>query len=167
MYKIGIVGAKNSGKTTLIEKMIKELSKKSINVMSIKHTPHQHSFDTEGKDSFRHRKSGAKLTITENPSEFAIFSQSDKIIRSKLENIFNESFDICIVEGDKFSDLPKILLTRNIDKIDSNNISNILATYGESKIDTINLHFHLDDLIPLCSFIIEQASSISLSRRTQ
>lgn len=167
MYKIGIVGAKNSGKTKLIENIIKELSEKFIKVMSIKHTAHQHSFDTDGKDSFRHRKSGAMLTVAENPSEFALFSKHDDIFRSKLENLFAESFDICIVEGDKFSNLPKILLTRNIDKIDLNNISNILATYGERKIDSIDLHFHLEDLTLLCDFIIEQASINSLSGRTQ
>jgi molybdopterin-guanine dinucleotide biosynthesis protein B len=165
MYKIGIVGAKNSGKTTLIEKVINELSKRSINVMSIKHTAHQHNFDTEGKDSYRHRNAGASLTLAINPSEFALFSQCDDMLLSKIENLIAESFDICLVEGDKFSDIPKILLTRNIPKIDKNNIENILVTYGDDN-NSCETHFFTEEINQLCDFIIEQAEKETLIERT-
>jgi molybdopterin-guanine dinucleotide biosynthesis protein B len=159
MYKIGIVGAKNSGKTTLIEKMISTFSKKNLKIMTIKHTPHQHSFDTKGKDSNRHRSSGAELTMAVNPVEFALFSDNNNNLINIIEDSISNKYDLCLVEGDKFSNIPKILLTRNLDKIETDNISNVCATYGEINLNKTIRHFYDSDIEQLCSYIVKESSN--------
>ena len=56
---ISIVGNSNSGKTTLIEKLIPELKKRGYRVGVIKHAHHGFNIDKKGKDSWRHKVEGA------------------------------------------------------------------------------------------------------------
>ncbi|MEI8173543.1 MAG: molybdopterin-guanine dinucleotide biosynthesis protein B, partial [Deltaproteobacteria bacterium] len=55
---VSIVGRSNTGKTTLIEKMIPELKRRGYVVATIKHNIHGFDIDHEGKDSWRHKKAG-------------------------------------------------------------------------------------------------------------
>jgi GTPase SAR1 family protein len=73
IFEIGIIGAKNSGKTTLIEALIKALSERELRIATIKHTPHDHSFDTDGKDSYKHRQAGSTVTMAVGNNEMALF----------------------------------------------------------------------------------------------
>ncbi len=157
MYSIAIVGAKNSGKTTLVEKLLQSLSEQGMKCMSKKHTSHHHAFDTTGKDSERHRKAGAKLTIATNPGEFAIFSEQNNALQNKIIQAICSEFDICLIEGDKFSDVDKILLTRNITEIDSEKIEHIIASYGDDKTKLTDNHFETDSIDKLVTFIITQS----------
>lgn len=166
MYKIAIIGAKDSGKTTLVEKLISKLSSQGVSVMSVKHTAHHHKFDIAGKDSDRHRQSGAKLTIVINPKEFAIHSEYNPKLLSEIEKSYSKLFDICVIEGDKFSDTPKILLTRNIENIDSENITGIIATYGNNDQNFTNNHFSKDDIQQLSDYILSQVSKQSVGGKT-
>ncbi len=130
MAKLSIVGAKNSGKTTLIEQLIPKLAAIGLKVSTIKHTAHDHSFDTTGKDSHRHRVAGASQTLALSSAEMALFGEINPELREELEDLIERRSDICLIEGDKRSDLPKLLLTRNIDQITVDKISNVVATYG-------------------------------------
>ncbi|MCK4847203.1 MAG: molybdopterin-guanine dinucleotide biosynthesis protein B, partial [Deltaproteobacteria bacterium] len=56
---ISIVGLSGSGKTTVLEKLITELSERGLKVGTIKHSCHPHPVDAPGKDSWRHREAGA------------------------------------------------------------------------------------------------------------
>ncbi|MCP4022340.1 MAG: molybdopterin-guanine dinucleotide biosynthesis protein MobB, partial [Desulfobacteraceae bacterium] len=59
MNPFHIIGQPQSGKTTLITDIIKELTAKGAQVGSLKHSSHVHELDKPGKDSFLHRKAGA------------------------------------------------------------------------------------------------------------
>ena len=56
---IGVAGFKNSGKTTLVEKLVRALTAKGYRIATVKHAHHSFDMDHEGRDSFRHRKAGA------------------------------------------------------------------------------------------------------------
>ena len=56
---ISFVGLSNSGKTTLIERVIPELVRAGYKVATVKHSGHGFDLDTEGKDSWRHKRAGA------------------------------------------------------------------------------------------------------------
>lgn len=157
MYSIAIVGAKNSGKTTLVEQLLQTLTEKGLKCMSKKHTSHHHAFDTIGKDSERHRKAGAGLTIAVNPREFAIFSENNDALQNKIEQAINSEFDICLIEGDKFSDIDKILLTRNISKIETENIQHVIASYGDDSSKLSDNHFQINSIDTLSLYIITQS----------
>ncbi|RWF75993.1 MAG: molybdopterin-guanine dinucleotide biosynthesis protein B, partial [Mesorhizobium sp.] len=55
----GITGWKNSGKTTLTEKLVAELVRRGWKVSTVKHAHHDFDIDKPGADSFRHRQAGA------------------------------------------------------------------------------------------------------------
>ena len=71
MIVIGIVGWKDSGKTRLMQNMIKYFTSKNYTVGSIKHAHHNFDIDHEGTDSFLHRKAGAQemFEVSERLSE--------------------------------------------------------------------------------------------------
>ena len=71
MLVIGIVGWKNSGKTRLMQKMIKYFSKKNFIVATIKHAHHNFDIDHKGTDSYLHRKSGANEIIISSSRRWA------------------------------------------------------------------------------------------------
>ena len=58
-YVIAVCGRKNSGKTTLIERMIRELSERGLKTAVIKHDGHDFTCDIPGTDSDRFMEAGA------------------------------------------------------------------------------------------------------------
>jgi len=111
---IAFTGPSNSGKTTIIEKISKELSSK-YKIAIIKHDPkNKATFDKEGKDSDRFYKSGADVAVISDVKT-AIFKHQTSTLDDLIEH-FNE-FDLLIVEGLKTWKLPRIGIFRgNIEK---------------------------------------------------
>ena len=53
---VSIVGKSDSGKTTLIEKLLPELTRRGYRIATVKHDVHGFEVDREGKDSWRHKQ---------------------------------------------------------------------------------------------------------------
>jgi len=105
-----VVGHKKVGKTTLIEKLVPELTSRGYRVGTVKH---HHSdapieMDTPGKDSWRHRKAGAKKVVLVTPKNIAIFCEANEFasLDRILENFIG--MDIVLVEGFHSEAKPKI-----------------------------------------------------------
>ncbi len=163
MVELGIVGAKNSGKTTLIEQLICRFTRMGLRVGTIKHTTHSHRFDTPGKDTFRHRRAGAALTLAVSDTEAAVFMDSNEG-DEQLLNLLRASCDICLVEGDKRHHRAKVLLTWNLQDKSKFSLRNVLATYGPgqpllSQVD----HYSLLQVDELTAHVID-ALEISAQR---
>jgi molybdopterin-guanine dinucleotide biosynthesis protein B len=60
---ISVVGKSQSGKTTLIEKLIPELKKRGYRIGTVKHTFHEFDMDKKGKDSWRHKQPAQKRSL--------------------------------------------------------------------------------------------------------
>jgi molybdopterin-guanine dinucleotide biosynthesis protein B len=106
---IGICGYHNSGKTTLIEKLIKWLKNDGYKIVTIKNIPKKFSIDTEGKDTWKHRQAGASVVVASSPDETAfIFKRGMEL--KEIADILNELVhpDIILVEGHKRERIPKI-----------------------------------------------------------
>ena len=56
---LGVTGWKNSGKTTLVERLVAELVRRGRRISTVKHAHHDFDIDVTGTDSFRHRQAGA------------------------------------------------------------------------------------------------------------
>ena len=110
MKIFGIAGWKNSGKTTLVEKIIKDLVNRGYTASSIKHAHHEFEIDKEGKDSYRHRQSGASQVIVSSENLWAMISsqayENDKALEKLLGKL--DPVDFIIVEGYKTEKHPKI-----------------------------------------------------------
>jgi molybdopterin-guanine dinucleotide biosynthesis adapter protein len=100
---IGVAGFKNAGKTTLVERLVTELSGRGYRVSTVKHAHHAFDIDHEGRDSFRHRKAGAAQVAVVSRARWAIVSE----LRGDPEPTLVEMLakldpcDLVIIEGFK------------------------------------------------------------------
>ncbi len=110
---MSIVGRSNTGKTTLIEKLIPELRSRGYRVATIKHNIHGFDIDHEGKDSWRHKKAGASLTVIASPQRIAVIEDASKDYElSELRDRYIRDVDIILSEGFKLNLHPKIEVVR-------------------------------------------------------
>lgn len=109
------VGRSNSGKTTVIERLIPELVQAGYRVATIKHAGHGFDLDTEGKDSWRHKRAGASAVMVLSKGSLAMFSDiSDATNIEELRDRFlDRSMDLIIAEGWKSDGYPKIVVVRD------------------------------------------------------
>ncbi|WP_144461698.1 molybdopterin-guanine dinucleotide biosynthesis protein B [Siminovitchia fortis] len=128
---IQIVGFQNSGKTSLIEKLIKACKKKGIAVGTIKHHGHGGTPDRPflNKDTDRHRQAGAAVTAVEGAGALHIEVMKDYWELEDIIRIYGQlPVDIILVEGYKKMDYPKVVLLRNQqDEILLQQLTNIIA----------------------------------------
>jgi molybdopterin-guanine dinucleotide biosynthesis protein B len=108
---LSVVGRSQSGKTTLIEKLIPELKKRGFRIGTIKHAHHGFDIDKSGKDSWRHRHAGADVVVVASPGKIAMVRDEDRESLDDLQNYF-EGMDLIITEGYKTQDKPKIEVMR-------------------------------------------------------
>lgn len=117
---VAVVGRHNSGKTTLVVKLIEELVARGHDVGSVKHH-HRENFeiDIPGKDSYRHRHAGASETVIAAPGQIAKIKTIDG--EAECADIVRgmPGHDIVIVEGYRKSGLPTIEIMRSGNEADS------------------------------------------------
>lgn len=109
---ITVIGKSNSGKTTLIERLIPEIRGRGYRVGTIKHARHRLDIDKKGKDSWRHRKAGADMVLVASPDEIVMIKDERN---SSLDNLvkYFDDMDIVIAEGYKRENRPKIEVFRS------------------------------------------------------
>jgi len=100
---IGVAGFKNAGKTTLVEKLVSELTRRGHRISTVKHAHHSFDIDHEGRDSFRHRKAGASEVAVVSRHRWALIHESRDDAEPTLEEILAKlaPCDLVIVEGYK------------------------------------------------------------------
>lgn len=110
---ISFVGRHNSGKTTLLEKLIAELTQRGFDVGSVKHHTHGNfEIDVPGKDSFRHKAAGATEVVISSPVKIARIRDINEEIECDEIVETMPGHDIVIVEGYRNSGLPIIEVMR-------------------------------------------------------
>nr|WP_320190561.1 molybdopterin-guanine dinucleotide biosynthesis protein B [uncultured Desulfobacter sp.] len=106
-----IVGKSNSGKTTLMEKLIRELNSRGIRVGSVKHTHDTFTFDKTGKDSWRHKNAGAVASLVVTDTKIALVKEDTRPAAEKFFSYLGD-VDLILGEGFKTFCLPKIEIFR-------------------------------------------------------
>jgi len=113
MKVVAVAGYKNSGKTSLVESLLKAFPDDS-HVATVKSLHHDIEFDTPGTDTHRHRSAGAKTVIGVTPSETAEFRMQGKedgvTVTDQLELLAERAVDWVIVEGFKTATIPTIVV---------------------------------------------------------
>ncbi len=110
---VSIVGKSDSGKTTLIEKIVPELIRRGYRVITVKHDLHSFEIDKEGKDSWRHKLAGACGVIISSPQKVALIRDVDKDKSlEELRDSFGGDADLILSEGYKKDVQPKIEVFR-------------------------------------------------------
>ncbi len=110
----GIVGWKDSGKTTLIERLIREFAVREFVVSTIKHAHHAFDIDILGKDSYRHREAGAQEVLVASGERWALMRELRSTPAPGLSDLVAHlaPCDLVLVEGFKLDAHPKIEVLR-------------------------------------------------------
>lgn len=111
----GITGWKNSGKTTMTERLVTELTNRGWRIATIKHAHHDFDIDIEGTDSWRHRKAGAAEVAVVSSRRFAIIHENNDEAEPPMEEILQRlaPADLVLVEGYKQGDHLKLEVIRH------------------------------------------------------
>jgi molybdopterin-guanine dinucleotide biosynthesis protein B len=96
---VHVIGRKNSGKTTLICELVRELCSQGYRVGSIKHTSHRHEFDTPGKDSQRHRVAGAVISGIVSSGLCGVLADSESVEDDPRDSQLYDEYDLCWSRG--------------------------------------------------------------------
>ena len=162
----GITGWKNSGKTTLTEKLVAELSRRGWKVSTVKHAHHDFDVDKQGADSFRHRQAGASEVAVVSGRRWALMHELRGEDEPTLEMVLGRlaPCDLVLVEGYKRESHSKIE-TRRTDARDVTPLSAsdpaIMAIAADhAVVDTTLPVFGLDDIGTIADFI-EKATGLS------
>lgn len=110
----GIAGWKNSGKTTLTEKLVAELTRRGWRVSTVKHAHHAFNIDHEGTDSFRHREAGAREVAIVSSQRWALMHELRGDEEPPLAAVLARMgpCDLVLVEGYKAAAHKKIEVRR-------------------------------------------------------
>jgi molybdopterin-guanine dinucleotide biosynthesis protein B len=145
---ISVVGMSGSGKTTLLEKLISELVKRGYRAATIKHNMHGFEIDREGKDSFRHKKAGAFLTVIASPGRIALIKDIEKdYTLDEIRKKYIDDADIILSEGYKGNPFPKIEVFRSVLKQEllCEKQDNLLAVASDVKLNMDVPCFDIND----------------------
>ncbi|MGK2741603.1 molybdopterin-guanine dinucleotide biosynthesis protein B [Tepidicaulis sp. LMO-SS28] len=107
-------GWKDSGKTSLMESVIRCLSQRGYSVAAIKHAHHDFDIDKPGKDSYRHRQAGARQVIVSSARRWALMSEYEEGKEHDLRVLagYLAPADIILAEGYKKAPYPKLQVLR-------------------------------------------------------
>lgn len=145
---VAFIGYQNSGKTTLVEKVIAELTARGLRVGSIKHHGH-HRFDIDvpGKDSWRHAEAGSRHVGLICANRYAEYADTDQ--EFPLDGLLARytDVDVVIVEGYKTAGLPNVVVARSgVDCLRGSSSLDLVddATLAIACNDTLANHIHIN-----------------------
>jgi len=99
---VAIVGKSDSGKTTLVERLLPELRRLGVRAGTVKHDAHSFEIDHPGKDSYRHGAAGAAAYVVSSPKRVAyIAAVEHELSLGELTRRFFTDVDVVLAEGYK------------------------------------------------------------------
>lgn len=155
-FWIQIVGTKDTGKTSLIEKLTRELVSRGRSVTYIKHTHVEPTLDAEDTDTGRVREAGAATTVLTTSDETIT-------VRTRVENVAELSFreatpgGIVLVEGYKHSPGSKIVMAGG--DLDFDSLEGVVAVVGEAPDGHEGPVYSPEQTLELCDLIEKLAAS--------
>ena len=166
----GVIGWKNSGKTTLMAQLVEEFSRRGYVVSAIKHAHHSFDIDHPGRDSYKFREAGARQVALISPKRWALMHELRDEEKPPFEEILAHigPCDLVLVEGYKGGPFPKIEArgSRSLTQQPlSDDDPQIVAIASEDEIDTGVLPgFDINDIAGIADFI---AGQLGLEKMTQ
>jgi molybdopterin-guanine dinucleotide biosynthesis protein B len=160
MKAIGIIGYSNSGKTTLIEKLIPLLRARGLSVSAIKNAHHGFDMDRPGKDSFRYREAGAGQVLIATSRRWALLTETPDGA-TPLEDLMQNlaECDLVIIEGFKSEGhIPRIEVRRSASTEAPifPHDPNVIAVAADHALPTALPMLDLNDAAKIADFIVER-----------
>ena len=114
MKVYGVIGWKNSGKTSLMERLVTDITARGFSVSTVKHVHHDVDLDQPGKDTFRHRQAGAREVVLASKDRFALMVEHrgpEPDLSAVLARL--SPVDLVLVEGYKRDSHRKVEVWRS------------------------------------------------------
>jgi molybdopterin-guanine dinucleotide biosynthesis protein B len=156
---ISIVGKSDSGKTTFIEKLLPELTRRGYRIATVKHDVHGFEVDREGKDSWRHKRAGAHTVVISSPEKVALIRNVEKDLSlAEIREKLIQDVDLILSEGYKKDVQPKIEIFRKEKhkELLCTKADNLIAIVSDRKFRVGVPCFSLDDPRGTADFIEEK-----------
>jgi molybdopterin-guanine dinucleotide biosynthesis adapter protein len=155
---VSIVGFSGSGKTTLLEKLIPELAGLGLRIGTIKHHVHGFEMDKPGKDTWRHKRAGAAVTIISSPRQIGMVMDVDHDQHPDELTYLLHDVDIVLTEGYKQGDTPKIEIFREglREHPVCRDDPRLIGLVTDTRVDLGVPRFALDDIKGLAAFLIDR-----------
>jgi molybdopterin-guanine dinucleotide biosynthesis protein B len=109
---VSMVGKSGVGKTTTLERVLREIKQRGYRVGTVKHDTHGFEVDQPGKDSWRHAQAGSDAVAISGPSKMALIRRLDEEMSLDEIVALMGDVDLVITEGYKRGDRPKIEVSR-------------------------------------------------------
>ncbi len=165
---VSIVSKSKTGKTTLIEKLVRELKSRGYRVATIKHAPRGTTFDEPNKDTWRHVQAGSQATIVSSKDKIVLIKPvKPEITLDEIARLLGEDYDIILAEGFKQDNAPKIEVHRKEVGLPLKDIKKLIAIATDEPLETKTRQFSLEDIKGLADlleegFIKPQAERLTL-----
>jgi molybdopterin-guanine dinucleotide biosynthesis adapter protein len=154
---VSIVGKSSTGKTTFLEKLLRELTGRGYKVATIKHSHHSLTFDDPSKDSFRHAGAGAAATMVSSTTSFQIIKPLEKELTiDGLARHLGEEYDLILTEGFSRGNAPKVEIHRKEAGPLLEVATNLFAVVTDEVLDTEAKQFGLEDVKGVADLIAEK-----------
>ena len=152
---LAVSGVHNSGKTTLLEKLLPILKRKGLKVGVIKHDGHDFVPDVPGTDSYRLREAGAEGVAVYSGQRY-LLTELFRLTEQDLLALFERhGYDLVLLEGYKSSGWPKIEVVRKA--VSETPVSfQPLAVVG----DIPGADFGLEDTEALADWVVMQMPTL-------
>lgn len=161
MKLFGVVGWKNSGKTTLVAGLVTELKSRGFTVSTMKHAHHAFDLDQPGRDSYKHREAGAQEVLISSGNRWALMHELLGEDEYTLDDLLAKMspVDIVIIEGFKTAPHAKIECHRATTEMPLVSATNktIVATASDVEVGTGGLPvLDLNDVSAIVDFVMAQ-----------
>jgi len=153
---VSIVGKSKSGKTTLVEGLIRELKSRGYRVGTVKHTPQGMTFDAADKDSWRHVQAGSETTAISSPDRVVLVKPVTRApTLDEVARLVGEDCDIILAEGFKQDNAPKIEVHRREVGSPLSTVRKLIAIATDEPLETKARQFSLKDVKGLADLLEE------------
>ena len=160
---ISIVGFSGAGKTTVLEKLIPQLTRLGLRVGTVKHDVHGFEMDRPGKDSWRHKQAGAVTTVLSSPYQVGMVTDvNHDYSLEQLSPLFCD-MDIILAEGYMREDRPKVEVFRPVVEKEPLAVGdkNLIAIVSNTPVELGVPCFSTDDMEGLVQFLVERFQLVS------
>ena len=159
MKVFGIVGWKNSGKTSLMERLIAHFSTQGLRVSAIKRAHHQVDLDQPGRDSYRYRQAGACQVMLATAERMALMQEHHGHVAPSLQQLLHQMqpCDLVLVEGFKNEGHNKLEVIRQVksDGFLHRQLTHVLAVATDQHdLDLTLPKLDLNDTVAIAEFIL-------------
>jgi molybdopterin-guanine dinucleotide biosynthesis adapter protein len=120
-----VVGFKNTGKTTLICKLVERFKADGRIVATVKHDAHDFEMDRPGTDTWQHQQAGADMTAIASPHRTAWLSRSPLTLEDMIMRMAGA--DVILIEGFKNAPYPKLVLLKKSEDLQLLELPNAIA----------------------------------------